>query len=95
MNEKILFFSYQLVNPVISELFEAKAKCFEGFGENYQVFRGLSAKFDTMESNYLNTLHPGLDENPDNKKLRDGTLETIMKRARMLKKMTVKSIPKV
>jgi hypothetical protein len=49
LDEKILFFSYQLVNPVIAELFEAKAKCFEGFGENYQVFQDLSETFDTME----------------------------------------------
>ncbi len=32
------------------QLFEAKAKCFEGFGENYQVFQGISGQIDDMEA---------------------------------------------
>mmetsp|Transcript_32659 Transcript_32659/g.29542 ORF Transcript_32659/g.29542 Transcript_32659/m.29542 type:complete len:152 (-) Transcript_32659:98-553(-) len=84
LEEKILYFSYQLVNPVISELFEAKCKCFEGFGENYRVFKNISEKLDDMEETYLTALNTDM-ANDDKRVLRTDTMKTVAKRAALLK----------
>jgi len=61
--DKVLSFSYTIVNPVILEILDAQARCFTKTGEMYRILGDLNARNLKSEKAYLAVLQGSLEQN--------------------------------